>query len=106
MCKQDKVAGKKGLKEKKRFQHNIVYLFPGIPTDPDNEVFTVNGRKHTHTHTHIQVPTKSTRFNTNHHESNTCQHESIEVRHESVRVNRCQLDQKIIIFYCSLVEKV
>ena len=70
MCKQDKVASKKGLKEKKRFQHNIVYLFPGIPTDPDNEVFTVNGRKHTYTHSY-----------TSPNQVNTIQHEPSRVQH-------------------------
>ena len=48
VCEQDKVASQKGLVvhskvascqvlglEKKGLQHNIVDLFPGIPTDPD-----------------------------------------------------------------------
>ena len=34
----------------KRLQHNIVDLYPGLPTQTD-EAFKVDGRTHTHTHT-------------------------------------------------------
>ena len=61
--------------------------------------------------------------NENQYESDTSQHESTQVRHESTRintsptpvntsqdestrVNMSQLDQEIIIIYCSLVDKV
>ena len=66
---------------------------------------------------------ESVRVNTNQHESHDSQRESIRVRHESTRintsptpvntsqdestrVNMSQLDQEIIIIYCSLVDKV
>ena len=42
---------------KKRLQHNIVVLYPGLPTQTD-EAFKVDGRKHTHTHTHTRLATK------------------------------------------------
>ena len=41
----------------KRLQHNIVDLYPGLPTQTD-EAFKVDGRKHTHTHTHTHAGCK------------------------------------------------
>ena len=41
----------------KRLQHNIVDLYPGLPTQTD-EAFKVDGRKHTHTHTRKSVANK------------------------------------------------
>ena len=38
----------------KRLQHNIVDLYPGLPTQTD-EAFKVDGRKHTRTHTHTHT---------------------------------------------------
>ena len=56
---------------------------------------------------------KSTRVNTNQHESDTSQRESRQVRHISTRistsptrVNMSQLGQEIIIVYRSLASKV
>ena len=70
VCEQDKVASwclglvfhsevaMKGLGgEKKRIEHNILDLFPDIPTIQKNETFTVNRRKHAHTHTHTHTHT-------------------------------------------------
>ena len=49
--------------EKKRLQHNIVDVFPGIPTDPDKWslhgewTYTPHTQTHTHTHTHTHTYT-------------------------------------------------
>ena len=60
-CEQNKAASQKGSvlhtkvaieglgRGKKRLQHNIVDLCPGIPTPDTDEAFTVDERKHTHT---------------------------------------------------------
>ena len=70
-----------------------------------------------------QVNMNQHESDTSQHESNTSQHESTQARHESIRinmnptpvntsqhestrVNASQLDQEIIIIYCSLVGKV
>ena len=77
----------------------------------------------TNQHKSTRINTSPTRVNTNQHESDTSQHESTQVRHESTRINRSptpvntsqhesarvntsQLDQEIIIIYCSLIGKV
>ena len=60
VCKQDKVArlgakvAMKGLdREKKHLQHNIVNLFPDIPTVPDR--WSLHGEWTWNTHTHTKV---------------------------------------------------
>ena len=63
-----------------------------------------------------QVNMSPTRVNTNQHKPDMSQYESARIntnptpvntsQHESTRVNASQLDQEIIIIYCSLVGKV
>ena len=61
--------------EKKRLQHNIVDVFPGIPTDPDKWslhgewTYTPHTQTHTHTHTHTYTHTQTSARTRNGNES-------------------------------------